>query len=54
MLVGAAFYSVVVGSLTSVIIDSNSVDEELNRKLKALEAFAAQSNLVPELLNSIR
>jgi hypothetical protein len=54
MLVGAAFYSVVVGSLTSVIIDSNSVDEELNRKLKALEAFAAQSNLDPELLNSIR
>ena len=41
MLLGAAFYSVVVGSLTSVIIDSNSVDEELNRKLRALELFAA-------------
>jgi voltage-gated potassium channel Kch len=40
MLIGAALYSVVVGSLTSVIIDANSVDEELNRKLKALEVFA--------------
>lgn len=54
MLLGAAFYSVVVGSLTSVIIDSNSMDEELNRKLKALELFAVQSHLDPELFNNIR
>lgn len=40
MLLGAAFYSVVVGSLTSVIIDSNSVEEELHRKIRALEVFA--------------
>ena len=54
MLLGAAFYSVVVGSLTSVIIDADSADQELNRKLKALELFAAESNLDPELFNSIR
>ena len=54
MLLGAAFYSVVVGSLTSVIIDSNSSEEEMNRKLKALEVFAVESNLDPELFNSIR
>jgi hypothetical protein len=54
MTLGAAFYTVVVGSLTSVIIDSNSVDEELNRKLKALEMFAVQSNLDYELHQNIR
>jgi hypothetical protein len=54
MLLGAAFYSVVVGSLTSVIINANSVDEELNRKLRALELFAIDSNLDSELHNSIR
>jgi hypothetical protein len=36
---GGAFYAIVVGSLTSVMIEQNSKEDETKNKLKAIEVF---------------
>ena len=36
---GGAFYAIVVGSLTSVMIEQNSKEDQTFNKLKAIEAF---------------
>jgi hypothetical protein len=45
MFIGVAFYSVVVGSLTSMLVDEEVTEESLNAKLKALEEFSVTSGL---------
>jgi hypothetical protein len=45
MFLGVAFYSFVVGSLTSVITAEGSQQENLIGKLKALEEFALETRL---------
>lgn len=49
MFFGVAFYSVVVGSLTSVITSSHVESESLNAKIKALGEFAEAKGMDPEL-----
>ena len=49
MFLGVAFYSFVVGSLTSFITSSSSQAENLINKLRALEEFALETNLDPDL-----
>jgi CRP-like cAMP-binding protein len=49
MFIGVAFYSFVVGSLTSVITDIQSQEDNLIAKLKALDEFARDTNLDKEL-----
>jgi hypothetical protein len=45
MFIGVAFYSVVVGSLTSMLVDDEVQQESLNSKLKALEEFSVTSGI---------
>ena len=47
MFIGVAFYSVTVGSLTSMLVDDEVQQESLNSKLKALEEFSVTSGLEP-------
>jgi hyperpolarization activated cyclic nucleotide-gated potassium channel 1 len=54
MFIGVAFYSVVVGSLTSMLVDVEVQEESLNSKLKALEEFSVTSGLEPQLKNNIK
>jgi hypothetical protein len=54
MFIGVAFYSVVVGSLTSMLVDEEVTEESLNAKLKALEEFSVNSGLDVVLKNSIK
>jgi hypothetical protein len=54
MFIGVAFYSVVVGSLTSMLVDDEVQQESLNSKLKALEEFSVSSGLEPSLKNDIK
>jgi hypothetical protein len=54
MFIGVAFYSFVVGSLTSVITAVQSQQENLFGKLKALEEFAKETNLDPDLHSQIK
>ena len=49
MFIGVAFYSFVVGSLTSVITAVQSQQENLVSKLKALEEFATETRLDHDL-----
>jgi len=54
MFIGVAFYSVVVGSLTSMLVDDEVQQESLNTKLKALEEFSVNAGLEPTLRNDIK
>ena len=54
MFIGVAFYSVVVGSLTSMLVDEEVTEESLNAKLKALEEFSVTSGLEISLKNNIK
>jgi len=54
MLFGVAFYSFVVGSITSIIAAENENADNLTNKLKSLEDFAKETNLDEELHNKIR
>lgn len=47
MFIGVAFYSFVVGSLTSTISELNSQSELLANKIKALEDFSKEAGLDP-------
>jgi len=49
MFVGVSFYSFVVGSLTSVITDTATQEDNLISKLNALEDFAKETELDPDL-----
>lgn len=54
MFLGVAFYSFVVGSLTSVITAEGSQQENLIGKLKALEEFAHETNLDMDLHSQVK
>lgn len=54
MFLGVAFYSFVVGSLTSVITAEGSQQENLIGKLKALEEFAQETNLDIDLHSQVK
>lgn len=45
MAIGVGFYSIVVGTLTSIITDQMLHQETLQSKLKALETFSKENNL---------
>ena len=47
MAFGVAFYSIVVGSLTSIITDQLFSEDNIQNKLKALEEFAVEFKLEP-------
>jgi CRP-like cAMP-binding protein len=49
MFIGVAFYSFVVGSLTSVITDIQSNEDNLIAKIKALDEFSRDTNLDKDL-----
>jgi len=49
MFIGVAFYSFVVGSLTSVITDIQSQEDNLIAKIKALDEFSRDTNLDKDL-----
>ena len=49
MFLGVGFYTIVVGSLTSYVTQKGSVNEDLNDKIKALDAFKQESGLDNEL-----
>lgn len=52
--IGVAIYSIVVGSLTSLISDEYFSNENLAMKLKALEQFREESDLDQELYDKLR
>ena len=54
MLIGVAFYSFVLGSLTAIITSIKNQSDNLNNKLKALENFAKETDLDPELWQKLR
>ena len=54
MFFGVAFYSFVVGSLTSTISAMHSQYENLFGKIKALEEFAKDTGLDPTLHNQVK
>mmetsp|Transcript_28324 Transcript_28324/g.42884 ORF Transcript_28324/g.42884 Transcript_28324/m.42884 type:complete len:81 (-) Transcript_28324:721-963(-) len=54
MFLGVAFYSFVVGSLTSVMTQSTFQKETLEVKLIALEDFARETNLDNDLHQKIK
>ena len=54
MFLGVAFYSFVVGSLTSTISSMNSQFENLSGKIKALDEFAIETGLDPVLHNQVK
>ena len=54
MFLGVAFYSFVVGSLTSVISSEGSQQENLIGKLRALEEFAQETQLDQDLHNQVK
>ena len=54
MFIGVAFYTFVVGSLTTIITENQSQQENLNAKLKALEDFSADAKLDPRIHSQIR
>ena len=53
MFLGVAFYTFVVGSMTSVITESQTIMDNLQAKLKALDDFAEESSLDPEIHTGI-
>lgn len=54
MIYGVAFYSAVIGYLTSMIANDAANSENLFNKLKALEEFANKTNLPDDLHFKIR
>lgn len=54
MFVGVAFNSITIGALTNVLIDNFTKEENLHTKIRALEQFALDTKLYPELHRSIR
>lgn len=53
MFLGVAFYTFVVGSMTSVITESQTTQDNLQAKLKALDDFAEDTDLNPEIHTGI-
>lgn len=51
---GVGFYTVVVGSLTSYIVQQGSINEDLVLRLKALDQFRKEADLENELYHLIR
>lgn len=54
MIVGVAFYQVIVASLTQFYIEASTEAEGLNIKLKALENFQEESQLDQALYVKIK
>lgn len=54
MFIGVAFYTFVVGSLTTIITDSQTMQDILNAKLMALDEFAEKTNLEKSMHRQIR
>lgn len=54
MFLGVSFYTVVVGSLTSMVTASDAEEEDLQLKIKALDIFAADTQLDPRLHTAVK